>query len=70
MRYLVSGGAGFIGSSSVDKLVRRGHGVVVLDALSSDKESNLAQVEKKIRLQVWQHHGFSDHTEGVGTDCR
>ena len=25
MRYLVTGGAGFIGSNTVDELVRRGH---------------------------------------------
>ena len=48
MRYLVTGGAGFIGSNTVDELVRRGHGVVVLDALSSGKEENLADVRTKI----------------------
>ena len=48
MRYLVSGGAGFIGSHTVDELVRRGHGVVVLDDLSSGKEENLADVRTKI----------------------
>ena len=48
MRYLVTGGAGFIGSHTVDELVRRGHGVVVLDDLSSGKEENLADVRTKI----------------------
>ena len=48
MRYLVTGGAGFIGSHTVDELVRRGHGVVVLDDLSSGKEENLAEVRSKI----------------------
>ena len=48
MRYLVTGGAGFIGSNTVDELVRRGHGVVVLDDLSSGKEDNLAEVRSKI----------------------
>jgi nucleoside-diphosphate-sugar epimerase len=48
MRYLVTGGAGFIGSNTVDELVRRGHGVVVLDDLSSGKEENLADVRTKI----------------------
>lgn len=48
MRYLVTGGAGFIGSNTVDELVRRGHGVVVLDDLSSGKEENLAEVRSKI----------------------
>jgi nucleoside-diphosphate-sugar epimerase len=52
MRYLVTGGAGFIGSNIVDELVRRGHKVVVLDDLSAGKESNLADVRAKIDLRV------------------
>jgi nucleoside-diphosphate-sugar epimerase len=48
MRYLVTGGAGFIGSNTVDELVRRGHSVVVLDDLSSGKEENLSEVRSKI----------------------
>ena len=48
MRYLVTGGAGFIGSHTVDELVRRGHSVVVLDDLSAGKEENLAEVRNKI----------------------
>jgi len=48
MRYLVTGGAGFIGSNTVDELVRRGHGVVVLDDLSSGKEENLGEARGKI----------------------
>src|SRR5436853_6675210 len=48
MRYLVTGGARFIGSNTVDELVRRGHSVVVLDDLSSGKEDNLAEIRNKI----------------------
>jgi len=48
MRYLVTGGAGFIGSNTVDELVRRGHSIVVLDDLSAGKEENLAEVRGKI----------------------
>jgi len=48
MRYFVTGGAGFIGSNTVDELVRRGHSVVVLDDLSSGKEDNLAESRNKI----------------------
>lgn len=52
MRYLVTGGAGFIGSHIVDELVRRGHEVVVLDDLSAGKEENLATVRSKIDFRV------------------
>jgi len=48
MRYVVTGGAGFIGSNTVDELVRRGESVVVLDDLSAGKEDNLADVRNKI----------------------
>ena len=48
MRYVVTGGAGFIGSNTVDELVRRGASVVVLDDLSAGKEENLAEVRNKI----------------------
>lgn len=52
MRYLVTGGAGFIGSHIVDRLVSRGDEVVVLDDLSAGKESNLSGVRSKIELRV------------------
>src|SRR3974377_1396519 len=50
MRCLVTGGAGFIGSHTVDELVRRGHSVVVLDDLSSGQEENLSEVRNKVAL--------------------
>ena len=50
MRYLVTGGAGFIGSNTVDELVRRGHDVVVLDDLSTGTERNLSGVRDKIEF--------------------
>jgi nucleoside-diphosphate-sugar epimerase len=52
MRYLVTGGAGFIGSNTVDELVRRGHEVIVLDDLSAGKEENLAEVRAKIDFRL------------------
>ena len=52
MRYLVTGGAGFIGSNIVDELVKRGEEVVVLDDLSAGKETNLAAVRSKIELHI------------------
>lgn len=41
MRFLVTGGCGFIGSHLVDRLVRDGHDVRVLDDLSTGRLDNL-----------------------------
>ena len=48
MKYLVTGGAGFIGSNIVKKLVARGDNVVVIDNLNTGKEENLISVKDKI----------------------
>lgn len=41
MRILVTGGAGFIGSHLVDRLVRDGHSITVLDNLETGRLANL-----------------------------
>lgn len=43
--YLVTGGAGFIGSHLVDTLLERGHTVLCVDNLSTGKIENIADVE-------------------------
>ena len=43
-KYLVTGGAGFIGSHLTEELVRRGHSVRVADSLITGKRSNLDHV--------------------------
>lgn len=48
MRFVVTGGAGFIGSHTVDELVRRGHSVVIFDDLSTGSQENLEEVNDKI----------------------
>lgn len=45
MKYLITGGAGFIGSSLANHLVNDGHDVVVVDDLSMGKKENL-QLDK------------------------
>src|SRR5512133_4320147 len=42
--YLVTGGAGFIGSHLTEELVRRGHRVRVADSLITGKRSNLDHI--------------------------
>jgi nucleoside-diphosphate-sugar epimerase len=49
-RYLVTGGAGFIGSNLVAELVKRKQKVVVLDNLSSGKLKNLKPFGNKVRF--------------------
>lgn len=41
MRYLITGGAGFIGSHLADELLRRGHSVHALDDLSTGSIANI-----------------------------
>jgi nucleoside-diphosphate-sugar epimerase len=48
--YLVTGGAGFIGSNIVDDLVRAGETVRVLDDFSTGREENLEGVGQQITL--------------------
>jgi len=52
MRFLVTGGGGFIGSHLVDRIIGDGHDVVVLDNFASGKQSNLeaAAATGKMRL--------------------
>jgi UDP-glucose 4-epimerase len=50
MKYLVTGGAGFIGSNIVEALVRHGDAVVVLDNFSTGKRENLEGFRDRIQV--------------------
>jgi len=50
MRYFITGGAGFVGSWIVDRLVKDSHEVVVYDNFSTGNEKFLEHVKKSITL--------------------
>ena len=50
MKYIVTGGAGFIGSHITKKLVQQGNDVTVIDGLNTGKEKNLESVRNKINF--------------------
>ena len=58
--WLVTGGAGFIGSHIVQELVRQGQQVTVLDNLSGGKVDNLSTVKDKITFVEGDICDYSD----------
>jgi len=48
VKYLVTGGAGFIGSHLAESLISRGDQVVVLDNLTTGSTSNISKINEKI----------------------
>jgi dTDP-D-glucose 4,6-dehydratase len=52
MRVVVTGGAGFMGSHLVERLVELGYEVTVLDNLSSGRVENLSRVRGRVELVV------------------
>jgi UDP-N-acetylglucosamine 4-epimerase len=63
--WLVTGGAGFIGSHLVESLLRLGQSVSTLDNLSTGHRTNLEQVESAVGAQAWNRHQFihADRTD-------
>ncbi len=52
MRYLVTAGAGFIGSHLTERLLNEGHDVTVLDNLSTGQISNLSHLQSHRGLSI------------------
>lgn len=56
MRMLVTGGAGFVGSTLVDRLLAEGHAVDVVDDLSTGRLANLSEArsDRSVKLRIHQ----------------
>ena len=55
MRYLVTGGAGFIGSNLCRRLLSDGHSVACLDDLTTGKYKNIEELENDNRFNFFDH---------------
>lgn len=60
MKYIVTGGAGFIGSNLVDLLIDEKHEVVVIDNFSSGKKENCNPQAKYFELDISDYSNFKD----------
>ena len=66
--YLVTGGAGFIGSHLVEELLRRGQRVRVLDNFSTGKRENIEPLADRIELvegDIRSYHIVREAVDGV-----
>lgn len=61
--YLVTGGAGFIGSNIVDKLLSQNHNVRILDNFSTGKKANIERVVRNHSLVPERDYLFATSSE-------
>lgn len=66
MHYLITGGAGFIGSHLAESLLRRGDSVTVLDNLSTGSHDNIRHLENNDRFRL-VYGSVTD--SGLVTEC-
>lgn len=66
MRSLVTGGAGFIGSHLVDRLINDGHEVMVLDNLSTGDIANVNSQAKFTKGDICDKKDMADYGESIG----
>jgi len=60
VKIVVTGGAGFIGSTVVDAYIAAGHEVAVIDDLTTGREENVNQKARLFKIDVRDHTGVID----------
>lgn len=60
MKYVVTGGAGFIGSNIVKLLVKGGHQVIIIDNLHTGNLSRIKDIEEKITFHEMDIRDFDE----------
>ncbi len=65
-RYLVTGGAGFVGSHICDALVEGGHEVVILDDFTSGRRANLCAAASGVRVIEADVRDIARHAAAIG----
>ena len=68
MKCIVTGGAGFIGSNLVDRLIDDGHEVMVIDDLSTGKKENINKLAKFYHKDLTEMRRESDFSIFEGVD--
>ena len=68
MKFIVTGGAGFIGSHLTNFLINNGHDVIVIDDLSRGSMNNLHDIKNKIdfrQLDISNYNSIQNVTQNV-----
>ena len=65
MKYIVTGGAGFIGSNLTDALIAQGHDVLVIDNLSTGEKENINPIATFINADIRDLEAIKPHFAGI-----